>query len=379
MKPKILFIDDDEKLLAGLKRILYACRDSWEMIFLNRPEQVYARLEQQKVDVVVLDISMPGRSGFDILQHIKSRTELRDIEVIMLTGLKQKDLKRKALDWGATDLINKPVSKEDLIARIQSVLRIKEYRDILIEKNRQLEDQLIKSQRMQIVGTLAAGVVHDLKNIFSIIRGYPDIIRLRMEKDKPIDRQLEKIKGAVDRATKLAYQILNLSRADSDSEEVCSLNDIINEAYGIIQPTLPNLIDIHFELSDDPSFVKANPTQLIQVLLNLILNAKEAIPQGTAGRIAIRLQTIQVADDSECRKGTYHQITVSDNGEGIDQGSIERIFKSRYTTKDSEGGCGLGLYIIQTIVKRHGGYLNVESELKEGTVFNIKLPAHDRE
>ncbi len=378
MPKKILFIDDDERLLAGLRRLLSSQRSVWDMRFANTVDHAYEVISQNKIDVVILDISMPKQNGFELLKHIKKDSAYSGTEVIMLTGLKNKDLKRRALNLGATDLINKPISKEDLTARINSVLRTKSYRDSLVEKNRLLEDQLIQSQKMQIVGILAAGVIHDLKNILSIIRGYPDIIQLRIQKDKPVEKHLNKIKNAVDRAKQLTLQILELSRPDPDTVKTCNLAEIIKEASNIVQPILAKNIDFSIEIPSDKAYINANATQITQILLNLFINAHQAIPiNNGGGKINVALSTEKIMDHGKCPNGKYHKLTVADSGQGMDQETLNKIFIPRYTQKNKSGGFGLGLFIVQTVVKRHNGFIKVESKPNQGTTFKVLFPAYE--
>jgi len=378
MPKKILFIDDDEKLLAGLRRLLSSQRSVWDMQFANTVDRAYHIISQNIIDVVILDISMPKQNGFELLKYIKKDSESSGTEVIMLTGLKNKDLKRKALNLGATDLINKPISKEDLVARINSVLRTKNYRDSLVEKNRLLEDQLIQSQKMQIVGILAAGVIHDLKNILSIIRGYPDIIQIRIQKDKPVEKHLNKIKNAVDRAKQLTYQILELSRPHPETIENCNLTAIIKEASTIVQPILSKNINFSVEIPADKTYINANATQITQILLNLFINASQAIPSNNGGgQINVALTTEKIRGNSEYPDGKYHKLIVADSGKGMDQETLDRIFIPQYTKKSKTGGFGLGLFIVQTVVKRHNGFIKVESKPNQGTTFKVLFPASE--
>lgn len=377
MQGTILFVDDDQKLLSGLKRILHNKNDEWQLLFANTVDQAHQFLAEKSIDVAVLDINMPRKNGFDLLGYIKQDLEDARIEVIMLTGLKNKDLKRKALNLGATDLINKPISKQDLIARINSVLRTKKYSDDLVDKNKLLEDQLIQSQKMQIVGTLAAGVIHDLKNILSIIRGYPDIIKLRIEKDKPIDRQVDNIKKAVNRASRLTVQILELTRPHADSQQKCDLVEIVNESYNIVKPIFDKTIQFEINMPEIDAAIEANPTQISQVLLNLFINAEKAVSEKD-GKIQVDLTEVHYDDESQYPAGDYYKLSMTDNGKGMDQETIDNIFTPQYTTRASKGGYGLGLFIIRTIVERHAGLIDVESEPGQGTTFNILFNRNNR-
>ena len=166
MKKQILFVDDQQPVLDALRRMLRSQCNTWEMVFVNRPETAWRQLLEKEFDAVVSDIEMPGMSGLQLLQRIQQTERTRDVPVIILTGLDGRELKRKALDLGAADLLNKPVDPEDLLARLHSVLRLKSYQDELRAYNERLEraveertEELVQS-RLDVIWRLAKAVEH---------------------------------------------------------------------------------------------------------------------------------------------------------------------------------------------------------------------------
>ncbi len=320
---------------------------------------------------------MPGENGFELLSKIKSNPSTQDVEVIVLTGLKEKNLKREALDLGATDLINKPVQKEDLIARLNSVIRIKSYINTLKGHNKLLEEQLIQSQKMETIGLLAAGVVHDLNNILTVITGYSELTQLHLDVPPKINDNLNQITIAGDRAKKIVQQIHNISRQRETNYMLCNIGAIIDEFLELFRPSVPNAVKIEWEGTKTSSQIKANATQIYQVLMNLCINAVQAMPDGGVLRISVAetdLNEKNIPSDCKVNPGTYLRLMVHDSGKGMEPATLNRIFEPSFTTKGAKGGSGLGLSVVRRIVKDHEGMITVESDQKKGTTFFIYFP-----
>jgi len=152
VKKRVLFVDDEPNVLSGLRRMLRDKAGEWEMAFAANADEADRLLAERPFDAAVLDVMMPGRSGLELLAEMKASPATRDVEVVILTGLQDRALKRRALDLGAADLLNKPVEKEDIIARLNSVLAMKSFREELQAKNAALEEELVRSQKMELVG-----------------------------------------------------------------------------------------------------------------------------------------------------------------------------------------------------------------------------------
>jgi CheY-like chemotaxis protein len=196
MKPGILFVDDEPRVLRGLQRMLHAESEVWRLAFVTSTAEARARLEEEPYDALVLDVSMPGQTGLEFLEEIRADPDRRHIQIIILTGLQDQTLKRRALDLGATDLLTKPVNREDLVARLRSAVRIKAYHDEREAHNAALEQALVESHKMRLVGVLAAGVVHDLNNILAVIVGYSDLTALLASNDPELLDTVGHIRGA---------------------------------------------------------------------------------------------------------------------------------------------------------------------------------------
>ncbi len=258
-------------------------------------------------------------------------------------------------------------------------------RDITEKKNaekkqKNLEDQLHHAQKMESIGRLAGGIAHDFNNLLSIILGYCDIILLTMDKTNAHYQKLEQIYQAGLRASDLTRQLLALSRKQVLEMKVVDLNNIVRGFEKLIHRLIGE--DIHLELSllKEPLMVKADPSQLEQVLMNLAVNAKDAMPDGGTLRIETNLKEIDESYNDKkttINPGIYALVTISDTGEGIDKSIIDSIFEPFFTTKDIGKGTGLGLATSYGIINQHGGVITVYSELGDGTVFKIFLPLNE--
>jgi C4-dicarboxylate-specific signal transduction histidine kinase len=247
-----------------------------------------------------------------------------------------------------------------------------------ITERKHLEQQLHQSQKMEAVGRLAGGIAHDFNNLLTIINGHAEVQLYQLPQDSPARRGLAEIQQAGTRAAALVRQLLAFSRRQVLCPAVLDLNSVTVE----IGKMLPRLIgeDIDLVMMLDPKLhrVKADPVQIEQILMNLAVNARDAMPRG--GKLTIETGNSEL-DDAFCqqhagfRPGTFAVLSVADNGEGMDAKVQARIFEPFFTTKGQGRGTGLGLATVYGIVKQSEGYILVESEPGRGTTFRIFLPA----
>ncbi len=372
MKPGILFVDDDKHLLNSIKRMLSSFRNDWDLHFGDCVDKGWQIINNEKIDIVISDINMPEKDGFHLLELIKTKKNTKNIEVVMITGLKDSELKRKALSNGATDLLGKPIQKEDLIARIKNTLKLKLSQDQLKLQNVLLQDQLIYSQQIETMGMLSGGVVHDLKNMLMIIQNYPLLIKIRLDNDQPIEEILEKIEKVSKRAGVMTNQILNLTKQHEEVVDNCNLLEILNDSIEIVKPMLSHDVKTETDIQGSNFGAEANHTQILQVFLNIIINAKQAMPKG--GKIFISASIDNIKNNTDIKDGIYNKFIFTDNGIGMNENLITRIFEPRFSTKKSKGGFGIGLYILKIIIERHSGYILVDSKENVGTSFTIYIP-----
>ncbi len=246
-----------------------------------------------------------------------------------------------------------------------------------ITERRMLEEQLLHSQKMEAVGRLAGGVAHDFNNLLTVIKGYSELMLNEVTEKDPMRAEVEEIRRAAERAASLTRQLLAFSRRQVLEPKVLDLNTIIGNMQKLLQRLLGEDVQLQVSLRPDLGHVKADPGQVEQVIMNLAVNARDAMPQG--GKLTIETRN-HVIDETYAREhavvhaGRYAMMAVSDTGIGMDQETVSHIFEPFFTTKETGKGTGLGLSTVYGIVKQSGGYIWVYSEPGRGTSFKIYLP-----
>jgi two-component system cell cycle sensor histidine kinase/response regulator CckA len=242
-----------------------------------------------------------------------------------------------------------------------------------VTERKQLEEQLRQSQKLEAIGRLAGGVAHDFNNMLTAIGGYTAFALEHAEDGSPLRADLDEIRKATDRATLLTRQLLAFSRKQVLTPELLNLNGIVVELQSMLRPLIGEDIVLTTQLDPALGPIEADPGQLHQVVMNLVVNARDAMPEG--GDLTIETANADVLElgDGAIEPGRYVTLTVRDGGEGIDEETLGQIFEPFFTTKDSSKGTGLGLATVYGIVKQSGGYVEVESEVGVGSAFTIYL------
>lgn len=246
-----------------------------------------------------------------------------------------------------------------------------------VTERRVLEDQFRQAQKMEAVGRLAGGVAHDFNNLLMVISGYTEVILAKLDASHPMHDKGLAIQQAADRATTLTRQLLAFSRKQLLELKVVDVNAIVADMERLLRPLIGENVELSTKLAADAGHTRADAGQLEQVLMNLVVNAKDAMPSG--GKLTIRTQSLAVDEQygrgpTFIRPGNYVMLSVSDTGMGMDKDTQSRIFEPFFTTKEKGKGTGLGLSTVYGIVKQSGGYVMVQSEKGLGTTFNIYLP-----
>jgi PAS domain S-box-containing protein len=246
-----------------------------------------------------------------------------------------------------------------------------------ISTRKRTEDELRQAQKMEAVGHLAGGIAHEFNNYLGIIMGYSDLMEEEQVENESLRLGLTEIKGATQKAASLTRQLLAFSRKQVIEPTVLDLNASVWEAHKLLRRLIPANIDVIPVLHPDLGKVKADPAQVQQVLINLVVNARDAMPQG--GKITIETAGVVLDEEFSSRNfevapGDYIMISVGDNGEGIDPETLPHIFEPFFTTKKAGQGTGLGLSTTYGIVKQSGGHIKVASVRGRGTTFRIYFP-----
>ncbi len=245
-----------------------------------------------------------------------------------------------------------------------------------ITDRRQLEEQLRQAQKMDAVGRLAGGVAHDFNNLLMVINGYTEVLLEELEESSDMHHKVQSIQQAADRAATLTRQLLAFSRKQLLELKVIDVNTVIGDMERLLRPLIGEHIELLTRLSPDAGHTRADAGQLEQVIMNLVVNAKDAMPEG--GKLTVQSSDVTVRQNFSERRfiqpGRYAVISVSDTGHGMDKETQSRIFEPFFTTKEKGKGTGLGLSTVYGIVKQSNGYVFAQSESGKGTTFYVYLP-----
>ncbi len=244
-----------------------------------------------------------------------------------------------------------------------------------MEERKKLEEQLLQAQKMESIGVLAGGIAHDFNNILNIIQGYASVLSADGSQKKQMGESLSIIDENIRRGSALVQQLLTLARKSTSKLESVSINVLVEGIIALITPTFPKTIELSASLEADLPPIMADKNQIEQALLNICVNARDAMPNG--GRLIFKTQSVDGATLQALGEKTaerYVCIEVTDTGMGMDESVQERIFDPFFTTKDMGQGTGLGLSVVYGIVKNHNGLIQVESKPDIGTIFQLYFP-----
>jgi PAS domain S-box-containing protein len=251
-----------------------------------------------------------------------------------------------------------------------------------ITEMRRLQTQLQQAQKLEAIGTLAGGIAHDFNNMLSPIVGYVEMILEDLPQNSSLWTDLNHVLTAALRAKELVHQILSFSRQTDQVLKPLKAQTVIKEVLKLVRASLPATIEIDHAIQDDCGFIYADPVQIHQIAMNLVTNAYHAMPE-TGGRLEISLDCVALDGSASAEMnllpGVYLRLRVADNGTGIDEGIVNRIFDPYFTTKDKDKGTGLGLSVVHGIVKNYKGHITVTRQEEGGTLFTVYLPTIDDE
>ncbi len=335
-------------------------------------ERIYGYKEQEVVGKPITILAPHDREdeikGF--LEQIKSGISVKRIETVRRNKI------GKNIPVSIT--ISPIIDQEGCIIGASTISRDISDRVKAAQQREGLQEQLFQAQKMEAIGTLAGGFAHDFNNKLQVIAGYVDLILFNKDLPENIKPHLGIIKQAINSSAELIKGMMVFSRKTSVNLEPLNLNNLVKQLYSMLAPVMPKTIGIDLVVADDLWTINAVPSQVDQILMNLALNAKDAMPDG--GGLTIKTQNITLDEEfllpyPQSKPGRYVLLSVTDAGKGIDQETIKHIFEPFFTTKESEKGTGLGLSTVYGIVEKHGGLVLCDSEPSVGTTFRIYFPA----
>jgi PAS domain S-box-containing protein len=507
-KGTILIVDDNPANLGVLFDFLG--NSSFKVLIAQDGESAIQKVEYASPDLILLDVLMPGIDGFETCRCLKANESAKDIPVIFMTALTETVDKVKGFHLGAVDYITKPLQYEEVLARVNTHLRLrnltkklqeqnvrleqeiqerlrsqqkiceqaallniatdailvrdlgnqilfwnkgaerlygwkpeeaigknadqllyreglsqleksqkslaeygswqgelhqvtKEGKDIIvasrwtlvreedgqpkstltvntdITEKKQLEAQFFRAQRLESIGTLAGGIAHDLNNILTPILMIAQLLQLKLSNiDEQSQQMLKILESNVKRGSAVVKQVLSFARGLEGERTTLQVRHLILEVKQITQQTFPKSIEFYTDVAQNLWSVSGDATQLHQVFMNLCVNANDAMPDG--GTLSISAENLFIDENYarmnlDAQVGPYIVITIADTGTGIPPEILDRIFEPFFTTKELGKGTGLGLSTVIGIIKSHGGFVNVYSEMGRGTRFKVYLPA----
>jgi two-component system, NtrC family, sensor kinase len=424
---KILVLDDSQLYLSVTEKYLSSIEMISEIILCSNPENAKKIVDDQKVDIIIMDIVMPVMTGFDLLKIFRSDHKYDDIPIIMFTSLNDSESFQRCYELGASDYINKPINPIEFYARLKVAIlskqnsdnlktllsMLREQNEKLLEMNKRLEDaqfHLVQSEKMAAIGQLSAGIAHEINNPMGFVNSnfeilekyfhrlseYVSLVNGFVMRDIPpedpktaealaqireryaalkiaviqaeLDGILTDSESGVARVTEIVSSLRLFARSVKDDEkDTCSLEEIFSQVLLISNNEIKYVARTEIDVPPD-LILFCNKVQIGQVLINILVNAAQAIKAQHRSDLGLIRVTAYKANDKIT-------IKISDDGEGIPDEIALRIFDPFFTTKDIGQGTGLGLSIsYDIIVNKHYGSIDVKSSPEDGTTFVIQLP-----
>ena len=373
--PLRTLVVDDSSSMRGLLRELLCERDYDVTVVGTAEEALKAHLERP-FHLMLVDWTLPGMSGLDLCRMVRSRPGGEDVVLLVITGRNRAEDLNAVLDASASDYLSKPIDPEILGTRLLIAERAIEEAAVRAAERQDMESRLVFADRMDSVGTLAAGVAHELNNPLMYVLSNLHLTREEIDSRDAaawLEHARQQLDEAIDGAVRMQNIVRDLktfSRVDDEQRGNVDVQAVLESSINICWNEIRHRATLERDFGKTPP-VDANESRLGQVFLNLLINASQAMPERavSANRITVRTYT-----DGE----GWAVIEVIDNGTGIEPGRMSRVFEPFFTTKAISEGTGLGLSICRNIIHAAGGTIDAQSELNRGATFVVRLPASTR-
>lgn len=371
-KGVVLVVDED----AESRRIIAAILggQGYRVRQAHTSEAALRSIRADPPDLILLDVDLYATDGFAVDHKIRADEMSRNIPLLFLSGSTNEDERVSWFAPGAVDFIGKPVRSGDLLARVATHLELARLRAQL-ENGVAHQDQALSAQKLQSIGLLAAGIGHDFNNMLGAIRANLDLLLEDFADPSPTRQQLQRIQSTVSQAVEIVRELMICAAEKVTGFKVIDLVPLAGEMVELLNVSISKRARLNIRFGRNLPAIRANPVQIRQVLMNLIINASEAL-QGDEGEIFVSLTA---APASVSGKGSHDwvRLMVCDTGHGMPDDIRERIFEPFFTTKAN--GRGMGLSVVRGIVRAHGGSISVTSAPGNGCSFEILLPGAPRD
>ena len=404
-KVNILLVDDQPAKLLAYEVILAELREN--LLKANSAREAFTLLLKHEIAVVLIDVCMPELDGFELAAMIREHPRFKTTAIIFVSAIAMTDLDRvKGYEYGAADYVPVPVVPELLRAKVRVFAelyrktrdlerlnielerRVQERTAELAEANTQLERrveertaereealaQVHEMQKLDSLGQLTGGLAHDFNNLLMAILGNLEMMARRIGEQDPSRRLIDGASRAAERGAALTKRLLAFARRQELRPEPVDVARLIEDMSDLLRRTLGPTIELVASFPNDLALVHVDPNQLELAILNLSINARDAMPQGGKLAISARRETVSSHNPRELAGGEFVRITVSDTGLGMDEATLKRAAEPFFTTKGLGKGTGLGLSSVYGMAKQSGGAIAIASRVGVGTTVELWLP-----
>ncbi len=364
-RPVVLVVDDQAGNRETLRALLSA--DPWDVCLCDDGAAALRQAARRSPDLVLLDVMMPGLDGYEVCRRLRADPSLAEVPVIMVTSLDDREARRAGFEAGADDFVTKPYDRLELRTRVRGLLRLNRFRRLL-EERALVEKQkaaLVQVEKLAAMGSLLAGVAHELNNPLAVVTGHAALLLCRPLDEKDLNRARQ-ILAAGERCARIVRNFLALARQQPPERQRVDLNAVVRDALELLAHSLRlSGVEVRADLEPDLPPLWADGHRLHQVVVNLVSNAEHALRQ-VNGERRLRVSTRSL--------DRVAMLEVSDSGPGVPPELRERIFEPFFTTKPPGEGTGLGLALCAGVALEHDGSLELGGAPGKGATFTLRLP-----
>jgi signal transduction histidine kinase len=367
---RVLIVEDNESDYVFARDIIKSSMPACETAWAERLETAAAALATGTFDVILLDMGLPDSQGWSTLEAVHQKAG--ETPIIVLTGLEDDDTGMQAVEHGAQDYLTKMNLVESprlLLRAIRYAMQRRQLHKALVES--QLKEARFRLEKLESLGVLAGGIAHDFNNLLTGVIGNIALAQSSLPSGHEARHLLDEAEQASVRATSLTRQLLAFAKGGNPVKSLTALCDLVQECVTFALRGAN--VKAEMTLPDNLWTAELDRGQVAQVIHNIVINAVQAMPQGGTLRVACKNVTVESDRPGLLSKGKYVGISIRDEGTGIPQEHLSRLFDPYFTTKQK--GSGLGLAIVHAVVQKHGGLVEVESVLGQGSLFRVYLPA----